>query len=287
MRLQELTRGAFSQALERRVGADMPLPNGHAHLLLREGAEELTMGQVYRRRTGGCGRRRTVAGIWVRSLAVAAGVLAHGLSSVSLASADPVPLPTTDFSLKADLKRGGSIDIAHSQGRMRVEIQKPNVPGSMVGIIDLKARRMVVRTPNLPNMAVEIELPLEYVLGALSGTGLRVGEDTVAGEACDVWKVDPQMKSALGPTTACITPDGIALRTVVEIKGTKQTVFEATSLTRAPQDQAQFQLPPGTQVVKVPKGKIGAALGIPGLGGGPAEAPPAAAPQAPGPATKP
>ncbi len=242
------------------------------------------MGQGHRRRTGGCGRHRAVAGISVPALAVAAGVLGLGLSP---ANADPVPLPTTDFSLKADLKRGGTIDIAHSQGRMRVEIQKPNIPGSMVGIIDLKARSMVVRTPNLPTMAVEIELPPEYVLGALTGTGLRVGEDKVAGEACDLWKIDPQMKSALGPTTACITPDGIALRTAVEIKGTKQTVFEATTLTRGPQDQALFHLPPGIQVVKVPKGKIGSALGIPGLGGGPAEAPPVPAPQAPGTATKP
>ena len=235
------------------------------------------MGKDCRRQVGGCGHRRAAAGISAPVFAVAVGLLALGLPLGSPARADPVPLPTSDFSLKADLKRGGTIDIAHSHGRMRVEIEKPNIPGSMVGIIDLNARSMLVRTPNLPNMAVEIELPPEYVLGALTGTGLRVGEDTVAGEACDLWKIDPQMKSALGPTIACITPDGIALRTVVEIKGTKQTVFEATSLTRAPQDQKQFQLPPGTQVMKVPKGKIGAALGIPGLGGGPAEAPQAPA----------
>lgn len=239
------------------------------------------MGNDCRRQAGGCGRRRAVAGISVPVFALTVGVLALGLPTLSPARADPVPLPTTDFALKADLKRGGTIDIAHSQGKMRVEIQKPNIPGSMVGVIDLNARSMVVRTPNLPNMAVEIELPPEYVLGALTGTGLRVGEDTVAGEACDLWKVDPQMKSALGPTTACITPDGIALRTAVEIKGTRQVVFEATSLTRAPQDQKQFQLPPGMQVMKVPKGKIGAALGIPGLGG-PAETP--QTPPAPSPA---
>lgn len=234
------------------------------------------MGKDHRRRVGGCGRRPAAAGAAVLTFcAVAAGALAiAALPPVSSAQADPLPLPTADFALKADLRRGGTIEIAHSQGRMRVEIQKPNIPGSMVGIIDLKARSMVVRTPNLPNMAVEIELPPEYVLGALAGSGLWVGEDTVAGEPCDLWKVDPQMKSALGPTTACITPDGIALRTEVEIKGTKQTVFEATSLSRAPQDQKQFQLAPGMQVMKVPKGKIGSALGIPGLGGGAPAAPP-------------
>lgn len=230
------------------------------------------MGKDHRRRAGGCGRRPAASGVALLTIAAAAGTLAlTALPRASSAQADPLPLPSVDFALKADLKRGGTIDIAHSQGVMRVEIQKPNIPGSMVGIIDLKARTMVVRTPNLPNMAVEIELPPEYVLGALAGSGLRVGEDKVAGEPCDLWKVDPQMKSALGPTTACITPDGIALRTEVEIKGTRQTIFEATSLARAPQDPKQFQLAPGIQVMKVPKGKIGSALGLPGFGGGAAE----------------
>lgn len=197
-------------------------------------------------------------------------VLAGTLLGAGAACADPVPLPTVDFALSADLRRGGSMDLAHSQGRMRVEMTKPNVPGSIVGIIDLRARRMVVRTPNLPNMAVEMELPPEYALGALSGSGLRVGESQVAGEACDLWKLDAPVSSAggvsLGPTTACITPDGIALRTEVEVQGKKQTVFEALKLTRAPQDPKLFQLPSGVQVIKVPKGKIGSALGLPGLG---------------------
>ncbi|MFG1268064.1 hypothetical protein V5F40_08875 [Xanthobacter sp. DSM 14520] len=197
-------------------------------------------------------------------------VLAGTLFGLGAACADPVPLPTVDFALSADLRRGGSMDLAHSQGRMRVEMTKPNVPGSIVGIIDLRARRMVVRTPNLPNMAVEMELPPEYALGALSGSGLRVGESQVAGEACDLWKLDAPSGAvggvALGPTTACITPDGIALRTEVEVQGKKQTVFEALKLTRAPQDPKLFQLPAGVQVIKVPKGKIGSALGLPNLG---------------------
>lgn len=204
------------------------------------------------------------------------------------AHADPVPLPTVDFALKADLRRGGVLDLSHSQGKMRVEMTRANVPGSMIGIIDLKARRMVMRTPNLPNMAVEIELPPEYAIGAISGNGLRVGESQVAGEACDVWKMDAPAAApaniAMGPTTACITPDGIALRTEMEIKGRKQVLFEATHLTRAPQDPKLFQLPAGVQVMKVPKGKLGAALGLPNFGGGaaPADAAPAAgAPAAP------
>ena len=206
-----------------------------------------------------------------------AAVLAGPLAWPALAVADPVPLPTVDFALKASLRSGAAMDLAHSQGRMRVEMSGANIPGSIIGIIDLKARRMLVRAPNLPNMAVEIELPPEYALGALSGNGIRVGEGQVAGEVCDLWKLEPPGTSRIGPTTACITPDGIAVRTEVEFQGRKQTVFEAQSLTRAPQDPKLFQLPPGVQVMKVPKGKIGAALGLPGLGAPPPALPPAGA----------
>lgn len=218
--------------------------------------------------------------------------MATGLAMAQASAlADPLPMPSVDFALKADLRQGGVLDLAHSQGKMRVEMTRPSVPGSMIGIIDLKARRMVVRTPNLPNMAVEIELPEQYAVGAVSGNGLRVGESQVSGEPCDVWKTDApstaQINAAMGPTIACITPDGIALRTEVEIRGKKQVLFEATSLVRGPQDPKLFQLPAGVQVMKVPKGKLGSALGFPGFGGAAPPASPASPGVAPPAAAKP
>ncbi|MFG1477144.1 hypothetical protein V5F53_00600 [Xanthobacter sp. V4C-4] len=187
--------------------------------------------------------------------------LCLGLGS---AVADPLPLPTADFSLKASLPRGATMDLSHSQGRMRVEVSKPEVPGSVVGIIDLKARRMVMLAPNLPKMAVEIELPPEYVAGALTGTGTKGGSSQVAGEPCDIWQVDPPLDRKIGPTQACITPDGIALRTEADIQGTRRILYEVTNLTRGPQDPRQFELPPGVKVMKVPQGKLGGMLGLPG-----------------------
>lgn len=208
---------------------------------------------------------------------VAGALLCGGAILTDPALADPLPLPASDFALKADLRRGGTLELAHSQGKMRVEMTRPNVPGSIIGILDLKARRMVMRTPNLPNMALEVEMPAEYALGAVAGNGTYIGPGApVAGETCDLWKTDAPTSApagvTLGPTTACITPDGIALRTEVEINGKKQVLFEATRLTRGAQDPKLFQLPPGVQVMKVPKGKLGTALGL--GGGAPAEAPP-------------
>lgn len=195
--------------------------------------------------------------------------LGLGLSLGAAASAEPLPFPTVDFSLKANLPRGAIMDLAHSQGRMRVEMTKPDVPGSVVGIIDLKARRMVMLAPNLPKVAVEIELPPEYVAGAMTGTGNKTGRSEVAGVPCDVWQVDPPVERKIGPTQACITADGIALRTEAEIQGATRTLYEVSSLQRGPQDPKLFALPPGVKVMKVPQGKFGSILGLPGAGGAP------------------
>ena len=140
-----------------------------------------------------------------------AGAALSAAALCGAALADPLPMPSVDFALTADLKRGGTLSLAHSQSRMRVEMTNPNVPTPILGLIDLNARKMVL--PNVPNMAMEIDIPKEYSMGALSGNGTKVGESAVAGEACDVWKVESQANLASAATFACITSDGIALRT--------------------------------------------------------------------------
>lgn len=195
-------------------------------------------------------------------------VAALGLGLAGPAAADPIPLPSSDFSLKANLPRGATMNLAYSSGHMRVEMARPDTPGTIVGLIDLKARRMVMMTPNLPKVAVEMALPPEYVVGAQTGTGSKVGHSQVAGEPCDLWQVDPPESrpdgSHLGPTVACITPDGIALRAQTELKGTSQVLYEVESLARGPQDPKLFLLPPGVKVMKIPQGRFGHMLGLPG-----------------------
>lgn len=195
-----------------------------------------------------------------------ATLLAFGLASgPAPAMAEPLPLPQPDFQLKASLRGGGTLDLTHSQGKIRVEMSRAGVSSTIVGIFDLKGRRMLMMVPAMPNMAVEMDIPPEYAVGALVGEGQRTGGSaTVAGESCDLWKVESRHASAIGPTTACITADGIALRTEVDNKGKPEVIYEVTSLTRAPQPPSRFLIPPGTQVIR-PKGGLG---GLPGLLGG-------------------
>lgn len=179
------------------------------------------------------------------------------------ATADPLPMPTADFNLKANLPGGASMDMAFSHGLMRVDVNRPGAPAGIMGVIDLNGRRMFMMTPQMPKVALEIALPPEYVVGALAGTGTKTGTSEVAGEPCNIWQVDPPVDRKMGPTQACITNDGIALRTEAVIEGKTRTLYEVTRLTRGPQETKLFLLPPGVKVMKVPKGKIGAALGLP------------------------
>ena len=177
------------------------------------------------------------------------------------AAADPLPTPTVDFALKAKLRDGGSLDLSHAGGKMRMEMLPKASPAMVVGLIDLKTGKIVVMVRSMPKMAVQTDLPPEYNFAMLAGagSGTHVGTAQVAGENCDLWKVETS-SATTGPTTACITADGIALRTEVEIQGKPQVIYEATALTRGPQDPQLFVMPTGVQTIKIPKGASAAAL---------------------------
>lgn len=177
------------------------------------------------------------------------------------ALADPLPTPTVDFALKAKLRDGGALDLSHSNGKMRMEMLPKASPAMVVGLIDLKTGKIVVMVPSMPKMAVQTDLPPEYNFASMTGAGARVGTAEVAGEPCDLWKVETTATgSSVGPTTACITADGIALRTEVEVQGKPQVIYEATALTRGPQDARLFVMPTGVQTIKIPKGASASAL---------------------------
>ncbi|MEP9376584.1 hypothetical protein ABLE91_07725 [Aquabacter sp. CN5-332] len=179
------------------------------------------------------------------------------------AAADPLPVPETDFALKAKLQQGATMEMAHSGAKIRVLISGPNLPASTLGIIDMKRGKMLMMLPDVPKAAVEADVPPAYRAAMLKGEGTRMGPGEVAGQPCEIWRVD-KSEAVGGPAFACITADGIPLRTEVEVKGKRQIAYEAMSVTRAPQDPALFRLPPGTQTLKIPPGAAGL---LPGLGG--------------------
>lgn len=183
------------------------------------------------------------------------------LSPLAMAQAEPIPLPKVDYEAKAKLLNDGTLFVRHSNGRMRIEVEMPQIKAPVTGFIDLNRKVMVLLLP-IPGMgdtAMEVGFGDDATFGQVMGEGQRVGEDTVAGERCTLWKVTSA--GTEHSATACLTSDNIALRTQALIDGKITTVFEVTELKRVPQNVIELQVPPNANVIKLPKG----IKGIPGF----------------------
>lgn len=175
------------------------------------------------------------------------------------AKAEPVPLPKIDFEARAKLLNDGTLFMRHANGKMRIELQMPQFKEPATGYIDLSRKRMVLvlPIPGIQGTAMEVGFGDDAMFGQVIGDGTKLGNDTVAGEPCTIWKVTSAGQSA----EACLTQDNIALRTNVTIDGKQRTVFEVTELKRQPQNPADLDPPSDLSIIKLPKGL----KGIPGL----------------------
>lgn len=183
--------------------------------------------------------------------------LCAGLALLSSVAADvtvagePVPLPSADYAAEGSFAGGGKMVMRHHGGLMRLDLTMPGAPGPMTGYFDLPAKKalMVVATP-AGRMAMEVDLAAQVGYGAMVATGTREGQDTVAGEPCDIWRIDTGR--AAEPVHACITADGITLRTDTVAAGKPIRVFEVASLSRAAQDAGRFRMPTDVPVMRLP-----------------------------------
>lgn len=167
------------------------------------------------------------------------------------AGAEPLPRPSVDYVVTGKVA-DGTVEMAHSRGRMRLDLIVPGVPGSMTGFIDGDDGRVTVLMDmtGMRNRAVEIDLPDAYAFAHLPVEGTRVGRDVVVGQECDVWRSG----SGSGAIEACVTADGIVLRAQAGLGGEPRLLFEATALRREPLEPALFELPEGVKVRKLPAG---------------------------------
>ncbi|BAR99033.1 hypothetical protein [Blastochloris viridis] len=182
-----------------------------------------------------------------------AGLAAAVLAGVPVAApaAETLPVPSVDFTAEGSFASGGKMTVRHHGGVLRLDMTMPGVAAPVTGYFDLAAKKalMVVATAAGP-MAMEVNLAEQAGFGVTVGQGERAGQDTVAGEPCAIWRIESGRAGE--PAEACITGDGIALRTDATVGGRRQTVFEIASLSRAAQDPAVFRLPSNLPMMRLP-----------------------------------
>ncbi len=181
-----------------------------------------------------------------------------GGAAATRAFAEPVPLPTIDFEVKATMMGSGTMTLHHSGDKARVETDVGPMP--LTGIMDLKTRKMymLMSIPGVGNAAMEVGIG-DASYGQVYGDGKRVGSDTVAGEPCELWEMagaKPGHENAhfSGPVIVCLSRDNIPLRTEATVNGKRKTVSQVTEVKRVKQDPSLFVLPKGVKIVKMPKG---------------------------------
>lgn len=178
------------------------------------------------------------------------------LGAPGAALADPIPHPKIDYAAKGTLLGRGTFSVRHHAGTLRMDMAVPGTPGAIAGLINLGNRKVLMQMPGT-KMAMEIAFGDDASFGQVAGDGKMTGTATVAGERCNLWEVAATKGD---PVVACITADGIGLRTETVVEGKRQTVMEVTEFTRAPQEAALFSLPPDTQIIRAP-GELRALFG--------------------------
>lgn len=202
-----------------------------------------------------------------RMLGLAAALLALGATApAALAQATP-PLPATrDYT--ATYRVSGvndqTVDVKlfwnAALKRQRVEPQLPDAPAAMGGmamIMDQAAGTMIMLQPS-QRMAMEMPVGAQ---GGASGPDMqsmldpskyrfeRTGADRVLNQPCTVWRFSEKSGAANG--TACITGDGVMLRTETTHQG-RPTRMEAVAVSLTAQPASLFEVPADYQRMQMP-----------------------------------
>lgn len=185
-----------------------------------------------------------------------------GLAPVWPAAAQdrPPDVPTRDVSATYRVEGGPpgaapeTIKMAYKANGDKMRIDEDHVTYT---IMDGADRRTFV--VNVPEKAYfQVPFNPEEERGALPpGTKFaRMGTDTVAGLPCTIWRA--QIDSSA--STACITADGVMLRSEQPAPDGSVQKMIATSVEYSPQPDSLFQAPVGYKRVQGPPMSPGAAV---------------------------
>jgi len=159
----------------------------------------------------------------------------------------PQNAPTRDVDITLQITRPGVAPIVErrrwSAGQ---HLRRVDGPDSAATIFDLRKGELILLNPanrtyrTLQGAATKRMSPPK-------ATRVKRGEEaTIAGLTCSDWS----WLDGIETHTACLTPDGVLLRLIVD----GHIVAEARSVVYAPQPADLFEIPPGYQPALAPDG---------------------------------
>jgi hypothetical protein len=159
----------------------------------------------------------------------------------------PQTTPTRDVDITYQITRPGQPPIVERRRWLASQqLRRVDGPDKSATIFDQNREELTLL--NAANHTYRtLEWPVAKRMSPQKGTTLkRGGEYKIAGQNCIDWSWmdDAEMH------TACLTPDGVLLRLVID----SQIVAEARSVLYAPQPPELFEVPPGYEPALVPEG---------------------------------
>lgn len=159
-----------------------------------------------------------------------------------------LPQPSVDFEARAILGNSGKATFRHHGGKVRVDARPTGVPVMITAIVDVTAGKALVAIPG-QRSAFEVDLNQDTNYGLLAGTGRKTGTShVIAGEPCETWEV--RAEGVDFPAFACITADGVMLRSEATIRDKAVVLMEVVTINRIEQEERLFSMPADYTIVR-------------------------------------
>lgn len=177
-----------------------------------------------------------------------------GVVSAASAQDRPPAMPTRDVvvSYKVDDTPPTVDTVAWLVSEGRIRTDGKSLMNRVAHLIDTRSGGVTVvvdadRTYHDLGRMAEV-MTQDIILARPSSKLVKEGADTVAGQACIVWRIETEGDSSPEDARrACITADGVPLRLVEGSGAVASTLYVATRVTYGPQDPSWFRVPAGYQ----------------------------------------
>jgi Domain of unknown function (DUF4412) len=193
-------------------------------------------------------------------------LLATAAATQAAAQDRPPVNPTRDVAVTYRIEGGGQ------SGEMRLawlnaaQTLRADLPGgSAWSLTDMRSGRIVMV---MDAQRAAMEIPRDTASGAgpiqpsPTARFTRAGTETILGQRCTIWR----MEDGGHRGEACVTEDGVMLRSRGSSPGGPAGAMTATAIDLGPQDPARFRVPTDYRTMPMPSG--------PPPGGAPAGSPP-------------
>jgi hypothetical protein len=187
---------------------------------------------------------------YLRSLPPTAAIAVLLVTSAARADESPQLFPTRDVDITYDVRRPQQPKIRERVRWFAAErLERIDGPDKSTTIYDRSAHTVTLLSPKnrtYRHLEGAPRGPMEPEPGAKITRG---GDAVVAGQSCVDWSWTEDVETR----TACITPDGVVLRVVVD----GATVMQARSVSYGPQNLKLFQVPANYAPALAPEGNVG------------------------------